>query len=457
MDRSIYYCRFIFPVTGTMAVVLCFLIPAPTPVMIGMIITDILILLCADPFNAISRVLAPQTRHIITCCTITDVGTGYAYYYCHLAGYELPAGIAIFLGCLTLMLLFIAWKLNQAWLDRYLSLDCREVSCALVKDKEYKYIRYWDDKGRRICRSLLHMHLGRDDISDSEMEHTIRHVFIAGMASGDEYSSDLLKQIKSLQEKLAAAEKEQDKLQEHMDTAVKRKVAIHEEDLQYEIVQLKKRNTNLSTLNKDLSKQKTDAEKALKAANLQNQHLRMQCDQYQTDLSDLQETISSVYEPQIQHMEDLEKELHDLKNSPEIQLLEDLEDQRNILRTELQYIDQKNLYIQSLEKELEMLKKQLDEAINKIDMLEIEMAENESDYLAPVQTLPLRPLRPEHDQQKGGRPASLTDKQLAELIAERRAGVKVNVLAEKYKISKATVSRLCSGAAEQPEHQKQAL
>ncbi|MDY2627795.1 MAG: hypothetical protein SOW08_05685 [Lachnospiraceae bacterium] len=178
MDRSVYYCRFIFPVTGTMAVVLCFLIPAPAPVLIGMIITDLLILLCADPFNAISNVLAPQTRHIITCCTIIDVSTGYVYYYSPiLTGYNLPAGIAVFLGCLTLILLFIARNQNAIWLDRYQYLDCREVSCALVQDKEYKYIRYWDEKGRRICRSLLDIHLNRR-IPDQEMENTIRHVFM---------------------------------------------------------------------------------------------------------------------------------------------------------------------------------------------------------------------------------------------------------------------------------------
>lgn len=453
MDRSVYYCRFIFPVTGTMAVVLCFLIAAPAPLIIGMIIMDLLILLCADPFNAISNVLAPQTRHIITCCTVIDVSTGYAYYYSpQLVGYVMPAGIAIFLGCLTLILLFIARNQNAIWLDRYQYLDCREVSCALVQDKEYKYIRYWDEKGRRICRSLLDIHLNRR-IPDQEMENTIRHVFIAGMASGDEYSTDLLKQIKSLQDKLDAAEKEQEKLQEHMDAAIKRKVSIHEEDLQYEIVQLKKRNTNLSGLNKDLSKQKTDTEKALKDANLQNQQLRMQCEQYQTDLSDLQKTISSVYEPQIQHIEILERELQDLKNSHEYQLIEDMKDQINILKSEQGYIDQQNLYIRSLESELDLLKKQLDEAVIKIDLLE----ENDCCHLAPVQMLPIRPERTEHDLPKGGRPTSLTDKQLDELIAERRAGVKVSVLADKYKISKATVSRLCSMASDQMENQKKAL
>lgn len=273
------------------------------------------------------------------------------------------------------------------------------------------------------------------------------------MASGDEYSNKLLKQIKFLKDKLNSAEKEQEKLQEHMDAAIRRKVTIHEEDLQYEIAQLKKRNNGLSSLNKDLSRQKTDAEKALKAIHLQNQQLQAQCDQYQTDLSDLKESISSFYEPQIQHLEILEKELQDLKKSTEVQMIEDLEDQKAVLQTELQYIDQKNLYIQSLESEVELLKKQLDDAVNKIDLLE----ENDCCHLAPVQTLPIREEKTEHDLTKGGRPASLTADQLDALIAERRAGVKVSVLADKYQISKATVSRLCSLATEQPEKQKKAL
>lgn len=427
MDRSIYCCRFIFPATLTMAVVLCILMASPAPVLIGVIITDLLVMLCADPFNAIKRILAPQTRHIITCCTIIDTVTCYAYYYIA----DLPIGIAIFLGCMTIMLLYIARKLNKAWLNDYLSLDCREVSCALVTSEKYKYINYWDEKGRRICRSLLHFHL-KKEISDDEMEATIRPVFIAGMASGDDFSNELLEKNKKLKKKLEKAEADQKKLQEKMESEVKRKVAMQEENLQYEISQIKLRNTSLSNQLKDLSQKKSESEKALKAESDQRKKLQEDYDKLQEDYDKCKKELdfsNAMFEKQNSEMIGLKNEIIRLENELS------------------QYASQcdQTLYIQSLESEIDLLKSQLDAAIEKIDILE----DDSCCHLAPIHTLPVRS-NEDHQKtiSKGGRPAILTDQQLAELLFDRKAGMKLNDIAAKYNISKATVSRICKAEEE---------
>lgn len=421
MDRSIYCCRFIFPATLTMAVVLCILMASPAPVLIGVIITDLLVMLCADPFNAIKRILAPQTRHIITCCTIIDTGTCYAYYYIA----DLPIGIAFFLGCMTIMLIYIARKLNKAWLNDYLSLDCREVSCALVTNEKYKYINYWEVKGRRICRSLLHFHL-KKEISDDEMEATIRPVFIAGMASGDDFSNELLEKNKKLKKKLEKAEVDQKKMQEKMDSEVKKKVAMQEENLQYEISQIKLRNSSLSNQLKDLIKKKSETEKALKAESDQRKKLQALYDKCSKD--------KNFY-----------NELCDKYTSEMTRLKNEIIDLQNELSQYTSLCDQ-SLYIQSLESEIALLKSQLDAAIEKIDILE----DDSCCHLAPIHTLPVRADEEDHQKtiSKGGRPASLTDQQLAELLSDRKAGMKLNDIAAKYNISKATVSRICKAEEE---------
>lgn len=474
MEKYIYYSRFVFPATGIMAVVTCFLLKASAPVTTIFIIAELLALLCADPFDMLIEILAPQTRNILTCVITVGTITGYAYYYCPiLFDCTIPYEIAIFLGTLAILLLIIARKLNAQWLDRYQYLDCREVSCALVSDQNYKYIRFWKESGRRRCASLLNHHLHRR-IEDEDMEHTIKHVFILGMACGDEYSSELLQENEELQEQLFAAENDLEKQEEKIDTIVKRRLAAQEEDLQDEITHLKKRNTTLSNLNADLKRQKSEAEKTLKTTRKQLVHLQGLYDQTQKDFSNLEKSISCIYEPQLKQ---LQAELNEVRSSQNAVLLEDLREENELMRSELQMVESKDRYITSLETEVSFLKKRLDEAIQKIDLLE----ESDNCHLAPVQTIPIRseitsgqgspaqnpkifdqeiPATAVNNVNKGGRPASLTNTQLANLIQDRKSGLSISVLAQKYGISKATVSRLCSNAintASTAEEQKKAL
>lgn len=451
MEKYIYYSRFMFPATGIMAVVTCFLLEAPAPVTTIFIITELLALLCTDPFDMLTEILAPQTRHILTCCIIIGTITSYAYYYCPiLFGYNLPSEIGIFLGTLTTLLLIIAWKLNAQWVDRYQYLDCQEVSCALVADQDYKYVRFWKKSGRRKCASLLNHHLHRR-IDDQEMEHTIKHVFILGMACGDEYSSDLLLENEYLQEQIYTAENALEKQEEKIDTIVKQRLAAQKEDLQYEISNLKKRNTTLSSINTDLSRQKTETEKALKTTNKQLLQLQSLYDQTQKDFSNLEKTVSGIYEPQLCQ---LQNELNQLRNSQSVTLIEDLKEENALMREELQVQESKDRYIESLETEVGFLKQHLDEAIQKIDLLE----ESDNCHLAPVQMVPIRSEMHPNPQEtltttnnKGGRPSSLDTDQLINLIEDRKSGLSISSLAKKYGISKATVSRLCNAniAAEQ--------
>lgn len=436
MEKYIYYSRFIFPATGIMAVVTCFLLEAPVPVTTIFIITELLALLCADPFDMLTETFAPQTRHILVCCITIGTITGYAYYYSPiLFDYNLPSEIGIFLGTLAILLLIIAKKLNAQWIDRYQYLDCREVSCALVSDQNYKYIRFWKESGRRRCASLLNHHLHRR-IEDDDMEHTIKHVFILGMACGDEYSSNLLQENEYLQEQLSAVENDLEKQEEKIDTIVKRRLAAQEEYLQDEIAHLKKRNTTLSNLNTDLKRQKNEAERILKTTNKQLLQLQNLYDQTQKDFSNLQKTVSCIYEPQLNQ---LQNELDQLRKSQSVTLIEDLKEENALMREELQIQESKDRYIESLESEVGFLKQHLDEAIQKIDLLE----ESDNCHLAPVQMVPIR-LENSQQNNKGGRPSSLATDQLINLIEDRKSGLSVSSLAKKYGISKATVSRLCN-------------
>lgn len=343
-----------------------------------------------------------------------------------------------FCTSLTLILLYIARKLNKAWIDRYQYLDCREVSCALVQDKEYKYIRYWDSKGRRICRSLLDMHLGKKT-PDDEMEYTIRHVFIAGMAAGDEYSNELLKQISSLKKQLDASETEQKKLQEHIDTVVKRKVEAHEDTLLAENAQQKKRISILKDEIRDLNKSLKEAQKAAQKAEFEQHEAENKCRRIQDNL-EYQKNLN-------QHMEE------ELNKSEYINNL-NLQDKNIILQTDLnacrENLDSTSQLLAFREQEILQLKQQLDQAISKIEQL-TEMNDQENLYLAPVQLLPI------HDEadttgthpgkcNKGGRPSKLSPEDTAELIAARRRGVHINDLSKKYGIAKSTVSSICKSA-----------
>lgn len=429
MDRILYSLRFIMPISSIMAVILCFIIQAPIPVTAGLIIFALVCLLNGDPFNAFEKILAPQSRHIITSCMISVSVICYAYYYIP----DLHPGIAVFICCLGVILLYTAYRLNSLWLQHYLALDCREVSCALVSDenKEYKYIRYWEKKGRRICRSLLDMHLHRK-IEDHDMENTIRPAFIAGMAAGDEYSDELLANIEILEQKLEQAEKKYEKLENSINTEAEKraKTAVQTEQLR----------------NKQLREKLKLAEDALKTA----QTSLKEKGSLERDL-----TIKMEWIRQLEcRIEELEKELQDAQTSMDGVTLDDLRNLQDDLKREQIMLDSSRNYANSLLDENEYLKQQLDEALQRIDILE----DSSDCHLVPVHILSggQEQNHAEEDLlRSGGRPAALSKQQVASLLADRHAGgpgASYDRLAKKYNVSKSTVARICKTAqAEQPQ------
>lgn len=429
MDRILYSLRFIMPISSIMAVILCFIIQAPIPVTAGLIIFALVCLLNGDPYNAFEKILAPQSRHIITSYMISVSVICYVYYYIP----DLHPGIAVFICCLGVILLYTAYRLNEIWLQHYLALDCREVSCALVENKEYKYIRYWEKKGRRICRSLLDMHLHRK-IEDHDMENTIRPAFIAGMAAGDQYSDDLLANIEILEQKLEQAEKKYEKLDNSINTEAEKraKTAVQTEQIRNKQLRekLKLAEDDLKTAQTSL-KEKGSIEKDL---TIKTERIRqLEC-----------------------RIEELEKELQDAQTSMDGVTLDSLRNLQYELNCSQILLDSSRNYANSLLDENEYLKQQLDEAWNRIDILE----DSSDCHLVPVHILSGgQSKETNHGEEdllrSGGRPAALSQEQVASLLADRHAGgpnASYDRLAKKYNVSKSTVARICKTAqAEQPQ------
>lgn len=436
-----------------MAVVICFIQMAPGELTTAFVLLSVLSLVALDPYHGIARILAPQTRWILSTCIIVDGIAGYCVYFdgeYQTFGYEFPSvKVITFLGVLTLLLLAMAWKLNAFWQDQYRYLDCPEVTRALVEDEEYRYNRYWERRGRRMAASLLNHHLGRR-VSDEDMEHTMRYVFVLGMASADDYSGELVREAEDLKSALAAKETDMQKIEERIEELASRKASEKERVLKSQSESKQKllslereEHRKTKALLKEL-KDKTDAE---------IKDLKYQIWQMSGSVE--------LKDGEIKKMEERIQDLISYSGSPEAAAYRELESDAVRMADQIEQLEaqcERDKYlIASQDAEIRDLKSQLDEALYQIDLIQ----DDDHCHLAPsIVQLPVQQIREEDPEKEaaalsssaaapaasGGRPSKLSPEQQAEIIEARSAGVPWSELTARYQVSKSLMQKICRDA-----------
>ncbi|MCI6731863.1 MAG: hypothetical protein MR487_06025 [Lachnospiraceae bacterium] len=427
IDRLIYYSRYLIFTTSFMAVVACLFFGAPAVVLVIALITFSVTVIVSDPFCIVSDRLAPQTRKILSFTIITGSILGFTYYYWDNPE-PLHPGIAAFVITFLLFINAIARYRNTLWMDRYKELDCPEVSCALVQDKEYKYIRFWEKRGLRICRSLLHFHLHRD-ISDQDMDHIIRPTFIAGMAASDEYTEELMDEIEYHKKELEQEKKRYIRLQENIEQIVAQKIKSRSYVMQQSEQTLKKNIANqkerINELQKELKEEKS------KTWSLTS------------DISRIQEQNKTLQDEK-ERVEEKIKHFTSVLSGVTPESYEDLLDECSQYR---------ELYRQATDYQAELLAdyNQLQES-SMLWQHRAEMAEGaaaalqeELDAMKTTDTNPDQTeIRVVPVSNKGGRPSKVDNPELIRAIQKDRAETKSSYqeLAEKYHVSKSSIGRI---------------
>lgn len=145
------------------------------------------VFMASDPLDALTRVLAPQTRYIIglsACMVIVVIIKPY------------PQLIVIV--CVMITAGLVAIKIfNHSWLASYNWLMSAEVQTALLIDTDNKATKAWQAHGRRETRTLLH-ELGYP-ATDDVLDILHRPIYIAGYLNGYEKTAKNKQKIEKLE------------------------------------------------------------------------------------------------------------------------------------------------------------------------------------------------------------------------------------------------------------------
>lgn len=157
-----------------------------------------------DPLRLIERILAPQTRYIISIFAIVMiVGIGFKSLK-FLGAYFLAATLAA----------WVCWKLNSEWLSAYLWMMSEAVQHTLVQDETAEAVLHWNDAGERGLRTIY----AETGLEFNKMVLTTygKYAYIFGFYNGRRRTTAAENMVERAELELEEAEEENQKLVERL-------------------------------------------------------------------------------------------------------------------------------------------------------------------------------------------------------------------------------------------------
>lgn len=155
---------------------MCTLTEQPDLVQITCYFLKFSFFMCTDPYDALDRVLAPQTRYI--CASVCVM---------ILAAFWKPQKRFIFIcKIISVLSLILVVAMNKVWLAAFYWLNTEEVQKALRMDSEHTAARAWQAHGARETYTLL-CKLGLDETEkiDTQKIHIFyKPVYLCGYLHG---------------------------------------------------------------------------------------------------------------------------------------------------------------------------------------------------------------------------------------------------------------------------------
>lgn len=152
-------------------------------------LAELAIYLTTDPLEIIDRLLAPQSRSILSLLSIVSMiailhkGRSFGI----ITGFFIIAGLA----AIKIM--------NRPWLSVYNWLLSAEVQKALRLDPEHTAVQAWKAHGRRETRTMLY-ELGHNNVKDEALDVLHRPVYLCGYLNGLKKAACYEKQLEKTKE-----------------------------------------------------------------------------------------------------------------------------------------------------------------------------------------------------------------------------------------------------------------
>lgn len=220
-----------------------------------------------DPINALGRILAPQSRYLISICQILVI----VGIFRPERGYIAVAGLLISGSVLAIR------YLNASWLAAYNWMMSAAVQSALQIDADNRATRAWQSHGRRETKTLLY-ELGYDT-DDDIIDILHRPVYIAGYLNGFEKTVKQKQRLGAAEENLEKYMQDCRELKEERNQLLKEAASIRKENdkLQASIIENENLYNNLQEL--------------YAASQAENRRLRTANEELLEDLPVTEETI----------------------------------------------------------------------------------------------------------------------------------------------------------------------
>jgi len=417
--------RFFIPAAALLTSILMLYRHMPAPVTIAAILATVVSYLVADPFHTLSVVLSRVTRWTLVIVIGLVSATGYAYYF----DSDLDTTVVTFVMVTAALLLLVVIKLNDKWLDRDLVQDSPEVSCALVDDESYKYNRFFWHYGRSRCRSLLDFHL-RKKTPDEEMDTTVRYIFNLGVACADDFSGMMQAEIDEANEIIADLEDRNRKLAAAMDRKVKARVAASLESVKDQLQNKANQIAGLTEANRQLKAKVSEFDKIVKSLDKTVEEKDAQLSRFAIVTEECDSLRERIAE-QKQRIQELTRESDEANEAARIKAAE-AEEAQELAGEYFRQIGEMRVYISELETDAgAAFQEEISQLRSENQSLQERIRELEDQDAAAHQ-------KPEHDK-KGGRPSSISEDLINQLVKEYQEGTKVPELVSKYNISRTKV------------------
>lgn len=420
--------RFFIPAAALLTSILMLYRHMPAPVTIAAILVTVVSYLVADPFHTLSVVLSRVTRWTLVIVIGLVSATGYAYYF----DSDLDTTVVTFVMVTAALLLLVVIKLNDKWLDRDLVQDSPEVSCALVDDESYKYNRFFWHYGRSRCRSLLDFHL-RKKTPDEEMDTTVRYIFNLGVACADDFSGMMQAEIDEANEIIADLEDRNRKLAAAMDRKVKARVAASLESVKDQLQNKANQIAGLTEANRQLKAKVSEFDKIVKSLDKTVEEKDEQLSRFAIVTEECDSLRERIAE-QKQRIQELTRESDEANELARAKAAE-AEEAQELAGEYFRQIGEMRVYISELETDAgAAFQEEISQLRAENQSLQDRIRELEDQDAAANQ-------KPEHDK-KGGRPSSISEDLISQLVREYQEGTKVPELVSKYNLSRTKVYQI---------------
>ena len=420
--------RFFIPAAALLTSILMLYRHMPAPVTIAAILVTVISYLVADPFHTLSVVLSRVTRWTLVIVIGLVSATGYAYYF----DSDLDTTVVTFVMVTAALLLLVVIKLNDKWLDRDLVQDSPEVSCALVDDESYKYNRFFWHYGRSRCRSLLDFHL-RKKTPDEEMDTTVRYIFNLGVACADDFSGMMQAEIDEANEIIADLEDRNRKLAAAMDRKVKARVAASLESVKDQLQNKANQIAGLTEANRQLKAKVSEFDKIVKSLDKTVEEKDEQLSRFAIVTEECDSLRERIAE-QKQRIQELTRESDEANELARAKAAE-AEEAQELAGEYFRQIGEMRVYISELETDAgAAFQEEISQLRAENQSLQDRIRELEYQDEAAHQ-------KPEHDK-KGGRPSSISEDLINQLVREYQEGTKVPELVSKYNLSRTKIYQI---------------